>query len=103
MRGETYFRAVVNTDPAIIYEAKEDVMLLVHVPGTKPDDVDNMRVFVQPVDRPEQPYSGLPLPFDMQFKIFLRKGDMLWALSMGESLIAGVAYPFNGENVQVSL
>jgi hypothetical protein len=96
MFGETYFRAVVHTDPRVIYSAQEDVMVLLHVPANKPDGTENPLVFVQPVVKPAQPYSGLPLPFDTQFKLYLRKGEDLWALSVSESLVAGVVYPFNG-------
>jgi hypothetical protein len=93
-------RAIVRSEPSVIYVAEaEECELHLFVPSKRLDDngtIDSPEVVVQLNAAPAIPCgdeNSPSLPFDRDFVVYMNEGDVLWAVSPGESLVSFSALP----------
>lgn len=97
--GQRLGRAVVRSEPQVIYTAEEPCVVHLHVVSKRLDGdgtVDSPEAIISVNVPPAIPYGdehSPELPFDRAFPVFLDTGDALWAVSPGETIVSFSAVP----------
>jgi hypothetical protein len=90
-------RMVVRGEPEPVFTATEDCVVKMFVPPKSPDDETENPVVVVQVDVPPRiPYgdeNSAILPFNWGLKLYLDKGQTIWAVSPGETMVVFSAIP----------
>lgn len=89
-------RAVVRSNPALIFRADEACQIVLYALSKRADGTDNPEIVVQVGEEPTIPYgdeNSAVLPFDKGFPIFLEEDQELWAISPGEAEVTFTVLP----------
>lgn len=92
-KGQRIGRAVVRSQPVVVIVAAQACTAHLYSISKRLDGdgvVDNPEVVVAINDVPAVPYgddTSVVLPFDREFPIHLEEGDLLYAVSPGESML----------------
>ena len=92
------FRIIATPQPDAFFLATEPIEVHIGIPRVKTDGSDNPLVFayVGPDLDPTEVLMGTPLLFDTYNPLWLRPGDKLYLMSIGESQISCSVKPWKG-------
>jgi hypothetical protein len=96
MKNQKIGRKVVRSEPTVLFAAEEACVLYCFVPRTSLDGFTENPAVVVGIGSIPWPYGGEScpiLPIDREFLLHLEAGDVVMAVSAGDSLVSYSAIP----------